>query len=1182
MRQIKGKFIAVDTIESSKILLLKDQALRGKRADDSEVNIVKFDTATEKILLNDQPAALLADVQAEAALRIASDESTLLAAQTYANQKIEDLVNAAPATLDTLKEIADALGNDANLSATLTASIAATQAEVDDVEQALATETAARTAADSELDLRVDALEEKEFVLEFNSATEFPETGVAERIYVAKDTDLIYRWGEVAVPGAFDFVVGTGGDFATLHEALESPLVMDGHKIKVLNGTYESDVQLSITKKVGIYGESKEGVIIQTSESGSAPVAMIVVSVDDVVLKGLTIKHRKTTNTSVETAIAVSNGAWPTYTYVSNFIIDDCRVEYCEFAVVIRGDGFKIANSELAYATGTVSNSNRAIGIYGSRGECFIHNNVFDNSTLNSSAFRTIYSSSTNSSSNEFCSGKLIVSNNTHLGPLQQFYLQDNVRGTAGDFDLFFLDNTTNETSLFAGVFLSTANQADLFGQVVLEGNSISNNHSSSTGTGKGLFAIDGVGSELSYRSAALPVHSANNTIAQPVFREDYSEATGSSGSIVGFKSAVFSPVTVSMDDLIPATPALPETPAAGGGSESQYLKLVPLDSLEAEVDAAEAAIAAEASARASANAALDARLDVLEADPVTKSYVDSNDASTLASAQSYTDGKVASLVNSAPAVLDTLNELAAALGDDPNFAATVAGQISDLDGRLDILEASSIEQTLVVAKNGNDGTADGTELKPFASVTAALNAITDASPTKRYVVRVAPGNYSETGIVLKANVFIVGDMQNAVRITAPVTMASDFSGSDDSRSGFSNVTLLSAVDMDWSTVTSAAGKLYFNKVAFVSTVRLYGHNNAIAQAQFADCQLFGKLTISGINVSVFHNNLCWSGIDLDQHPNGGMATILNAVGGTIGGELKLTTSVDDFNRRCSAFLKSCYSGQITIDGVKSYVDATNDSIPVAGAGLVNGGNLIRLNDDGLKKDLSNLSYPTAVNQPIIPANSNATNMGDWGKQWMWHFAYIHATTGTDMYLGTYPLAYGADSEGKSVYIMPDLAGLQENANGGDIVLVTAAVSGTGVQGKIKLSAREVDADSAKIVNLAAGSADTDAVNKAQLDSATSALDGRLDVLEAKVSHKFSVALSATDIANGYVDLPHLAESSSTVAGVGRVMIWEGESYDYSVSEVGGVTRLTFLNSLASGGVEALTEGDVLHVQYRA
>lgn len=43
---------------------------------------------------------------------------------------------------------------------------------------------------------------------------------------------------------------------------------------------------------------------------------------------------------------------------------------------------------------------------------------------------------------------------------------------------------------------------------------------------------------------------------------------------------------------------------------------------------------------------------------------------------ESEVDAKVSALVNSAPETLDTLDELAAALGDDPNFATTVANQI--------------------------------------------------------------------------------------------------------------------------------------------------------------------------------------------------------------------------------------------------------------------------------------------------------------------------------------------------------------------------------------------------------------------------------------------------------------------------------------------------------------------------
>ncbi len=44
----------------------------------------------------------------------------------------------------------------------------------------------------------------------------------------------------------------------------------------------------------------------------------------------------------------------------------------------------------------------------------------------------------------------------------------------------------------------------------------------------------------------------------------------------------------------------------------------------------------------------------------------------------SYVDTKIANLVSSAPETLDTLNELADALGNDPNFATTIASQIGN------------------------------------------------------------------------------------------------------------------------------------------------------------------------------------------------------------------------------------------------------------------------------------------------------------------------------------------------------------------------------------------------------------------------------------------------------------------------------------------------------------------------
>lgn len=73
------------------------------------------------------------------------------------------------------------------------------------------------------------------------------------------------------------------------------------------------------------------------------------------------------------------------------------------------------------------------------------------------------------------------------------------------------------------------------------------------------------------------------------------------------------------------------------------------------------------------------------------KSYLNSDGLKVLVdNTKSYVDSKIASIVDSAPETLDTLNELAQALGNDENFATTVVTEIGtkaeqkDLDNLTD------------------------------------------------------------------------------------------------------------------------------------------------------------------------------------------------------------------------------------------------------------------------------------------------------------------------------------------------------------------------------------------------------------------------------------------------------------------------------------------------------------------
>ena len=88
-----------------------------------------------------------------------------------------------------------------------------------------------------------------------------------------------------------------------------------------------------------------------------------------------------------------------------------------------------------------------------------------------------------------------------------------------------------------------------------------------------------------------------------------------------------------------------------------------------------------------------------ISSDLLDEDDMSSNSATKVASQQSikaYVDAEVAGVVSSAPAALDTLNELAAALGDDANFAATTSTSLGNR------LRVDTNSQGLTATQQGN------------------------------------------------------------------------------------------------------------------------------------------------------------------------------------------------------------------------------------------------------------------------------------------------------------------------------------------------------------------------------------------------------------------------------------------------------------------------------------------------
>lgn len=550
------------------------------------------------------------------------------------------------------------------------------------------------------------------------------------------------------------------------------------------------------------------------------------------------------------------------------------------------------------------------------------------------------------------------------------------------------------------------------------------------------------------------------------------------------------------------------EATAREAGDSALDARLDALESSTSDKDYVDQKVLEEKQLREAADAELDARLDAIEADPVTKAYVDAGDQG----AKDYADQKIADLVNSAPATLDTLKELADAIAagetvsqglltligqtDDKIDAEVINRQSADqvlddkidqeiadrqagdasLDSRLDALEALpspvvnsmagtqtdkapsvaaakayidaiGMGQTKYVSVGGSDAN-QGTLAKPYLTIAAAMASITDASPTKRYVIRVGAGNFVESSIALKANVFIVGESDRSTRITGALSLASDFTGGSDHRSGLVTCTMLSACNFDLAAVTSGAGKIYCDNVLFNSTVTFNAYS-AISQGFMNNCLFFGAYTQNGHNQTA-RNCVWYSTITLNPVattvPNhtavyGG----LEIQGGSFG---DVTLNTPNGRGEQKITVKNGVSqGKLTINGPKGYAFVT-PTFTKANIVTTDGGRFFRYSD------AYTMSY--------------SSSEGAWWGDWT------------------------AEIEGSPVYPDDVLTALDMLGKGLFYRHWYEKNSVIHADGSRAMAAN-LSLGSNKITGLVAGSAATDAVNKGQLDAGVTEAKGYAD-----------------------------------------------------------------------------------------
>lgn len=116
--------------------------------------------------------------------------------------------------------------------------------------------------------------------------------------------------------------------------------------------------------------------------------------------------------------------------------------------------------------------------------------------------------------------------------------------------------------------------------------------------------------------------------------------------------------------------------------------------------------------------------------------------------AKAYTDTKIADLLSSAPSTLDTLNELAAALGGDPNFATTITNQIALKADKYSATVGNGVATSFVVTHNLNSRDVVITireTASPYAQVITDVEMTTLDTVTVKFASAPTSGQYTIT-----------------------------------------------------------------------------------------------------------------------------------------------------------------------------------------------------------------------------------------------------------------------------------------------------------------------------------------------------------------------------------------------------------------------------------------------------
>ena len=447
---------------------------------------------------------------------------------------------------------------------------------------------------------------------------------------------------------------------------------------------------------------------------------------------------------------------------------------------------------------------------------------------------------------------------------------------------------------------------------------------------------------------------------------------------------------------------------------------------------------------------------------------------------------------------------------------------------------SASISKIFVVGRDAN-------------TIAGCIALCISPSATNNYVIEIPPGSYTED-LAIPGNVHLKGladpNDSLSVKITGQHTITGSSNNALNNRVCLANILFVSSHAT--TALLAISGTLAETEVQMTGC--FLQNNNTASTAKLFSLGLYGKLYINNTRTRMAASSQ-------------GGAHFAMAAGSSLytqyGLDMDGGTCAIDMTGQAYAQIQY---GQIGCSGASAIKIAANGMVILSQASLTNGasvGNGVNMTGAGASFFASHTVFNIQDNAASYVVNGVA---GSYYGMYSNNYSHIAG------------LAVRNTKIGASVAQLRYTGSLTS----ADINDFTAAVR----------TAAVADAINNGVVNVAPSQNavyDALALKQASLGTGTTSQYLRGDLTWQTVpaglsGKKETFTLSAGDIANGYVDCAHLAAADTMMLMAGGVVHIEGESY--TLSTIGGVTRITFIGDLVAPSPSKLEAGDKVHIQY--